>query len=146
MNIFFRLYLEVTLKKHATMSDSSSSPRPLCPQFPDQGKKGREQSPGMLWEEAGHKHPSRWHFPMRLPPPAVGFLWHDGNPIGQRCDTSPMAGSFVPLLRSLFPEEPYGTSSPATAGQGVVKIRQKGNKMLFVTCCRVGDGNFFHIF
>lgn len=85
MNTFFRHYLEVMLKKHAMKSGSSSSPQPLHPQFPDQGKEGREWSPGMPWQEAGHKHPSRWHFPVHLLLPVMGFLWHESNPVGKRC-------------------------------------------------------------
>lgn len=144
MNIFFQA-LEKMLNKLVTMSDSSFSPQHLHSEFPDPGKEDREESPGMVWAEVGNKHPSRWQFPMHVPPPAVGFPWHDGNPVGKRWDSSPLVGSLLPLLRSFCPEEPCGPSSHIAAGQGVIKSRHKGNKKVFVTSCWAGDDKLYHM-
>lgn len=134
MNIFFRHYLEEMLNKLVTMSDSSFSPQHLHSEFQDRRKEGREESPGMLWEEVDNKHSSRWQFPMHAPPPTVGFLWHDGDPIGKRWDSSPLVGSLLPLLRSFFPEEPCGTSSHVAAGQGLYKQQSMFRQLDQATC------------
>lgn len=141
MSIFPRHYLEAELEKHVIKPSDCSFPQPLHPQFPDQGKEDREWSPGMLWEEAGHKHPPEDTSQC----PVLGFLWQGSNPTGKVAEGDSLSpGQLISRGVPCVPWAPGSGKKHLSNGNVLFdfpKCRQEvtGSQCRFILSCLEGE-------